>query len=160
MAMAAGRKSTTPKRGATNARRGRPPIKSAQQKTTVPARPKTPNQKVAKKAARGRAQPRRASSSHPAHQMDAVLIAQLETMAQELGEIREIRAELKDLRGLVESLTSMVEGLAATQPLQGGRPEQEVASEEHRATVDNAREPDAAGDQHVLETAEPLPSAL
>jgi hypothetical protein len=161
MTMAAGRKSTAPKRGVTNARRGRPPIKSAQQKTTVPARPKTRNQKVAKKAARGRAQSSQASSSYPALQMDAVLTARLETMAQELGEIREIRADLKGLRGLVEALTSIVEGLAATtQRLPGSRPEQEITSEMHRATQEDAAEPDTAGDQQVLEMEESLPSAL
>jgi hypothetical protein len=160
MTMAAGGKNTAPKRGVTNARRGRPPIKAAQQKTTVSARPKTPNQTIAKKTARGRKQPRRASTSHAAPQRDTVLTAQLQTMAQELGEIREIRAELKDLRGLVEALTGTVEGLAAAQRLQSGRPEQEATSEQHRATLENVGEADAAGDQHVLEMEESVPSAL
>jgi uncharacterized membrane protein YccC len=158
MTMAAGRKSTAPKRGVTNARRGRPPIKSARPKTTASARPKTANQKAAKKAARGRTQSRRASSSHRTPpKMDAVLAAQLETMAQEFGEIR---AELKDLRGLVEALTSMVEGLMATQRLQAPKPEQEVTSEEHQGRVEDVGRPDVADDQDILEMAESLPPAL
>lgn len=49
-------------------------------------------------------------------------------MAQELGEIREIRADLRDLHRLVETLTGMIEGLPASR--QDGNPEQAVTAEE------------------------------
>jgi hypothetical protein len=91
--------------------------------------------------------------------MDDVLAERLESMAQELGEVREIRAELKNLRRLVEALTGMVEGLTATQRRQDGNLEQEAISDEHQAPED-AGEPDTADDQPVPETAEFTPSAL
>lgn len=160
MTMAAGRKSTVAKRGATNAHRGRAPIKVARPKTKVRALPKTPKQKVAKKAARGRTQPRRASSSRTPIQIAPAIAAQIETLAQELGEIREIRAELKDLRGLIEVLTSMVAGLMATERPHDDNPEREVMSEEHQAPVEDAVEPDTTGDLNIPETAESMPSDL
>jgi hypothetical protein len=133
-------------------------MKVVRPKTKVRALPKTPKQKVAKKAARGRTQSRRASSSRTPTQMDPTIAAQIETLAQDLAEIREIRAELKDLRGLIEVLTSMVAGLMATQPPQDDNPEQEVMSEEHQPPVEDAVEPDATGDLHIPETAESMPS--
>ena len=156
--MAADRKNAAPKRRATNARRGRPPVKSAQPKAAAPARPKTPHQKVAQKATPGRTQTRRTPSNRAAPHVDAGLAGQLESMTQELGQIRETCSELKDLRRLVETLTGMVEGLVASQRVQIGSPEQEVTSAEHRSTAQDAEEPDAADDRLALEPPEPTPS--
>ena len=50
--------------------------------------------------------------------MDAGLAGQLESMTQELGQIRETCSGLKDLRRLVEALTVMVEGRVANQRVQ------------------------------------------
>jgi hypothetical protein len=150
--MAAGRKKAAPKRRATSARRGRPPIKSAP--------PKAQSRKVAQKAAPSRTQTRRAPSTRTAPEVDAGLAAQLESMTQELGQIRETRSELKDLRRLVEVLTGMVEGLVANRRVQIGGPEQEVTSAEHRAPAQDAAEPHAADNQRVLERAESTPSDL
>ena len=128
MTMAAGQKKTAPKRGATNARRGRPPSRSAQPKAKAapPAQRTMPTRKIAQKAARSQTQTKRVPSNRTAAQIDPVLAAQFESMAQELGQIPEIRTELKDLRRLVDALTGMVEGLVANQRAQGGDPEPEV----------------------------------
>lgn len=160
--MAAGRKKMAPKRGATNARRGRPPSGSAQPKakTAPPAQHETPAKKIAQKAARGRTQAKRVPSNRTAVQMDAGLSAQLESIAQELGQIRELRAELTDLRMRVEALTGMVESLLANQRAQAGDPGPDVTSEAHRASAENADEPATAGDQRVTEMAGSTPSAL
>jgi hypothetical protein len=156
MTMAAGRKKTAPKRGATNTPRGRTPSKSAQPKakTAPPGGRTTPSRKVAQKAARGRTQTKRVPSNRTAAQMDAVLAAQFESMAQEPGQIRELRTELNDLRMLVETLTGMVEGLLTDNRAQDGDPEPDVTSEEHRASAEGADEPDTADDQRVPETAD------
>ena len=161
MTMAAGQKKTAPKRGATNARRGRPPSKSAQPKAKAapPAQRTTPTRKIAQKAARSQTQTKRVPSNRTAAQIDAVLAAQFESMAQELGQIPEIRTELKDLRRLVDALTGMVEGLVANQRAQGGDPEPEVTSKEQCDSAAGADEPDTADDQRVPETAESAPSA-
>jgi hypothetical protein len=151
---------TAPKRGATDARRGRTPIKSAQPKAAAPARPKAPTRKAAKKAAPARTRTRRAPPNRTAPQTDAVLAAQLESMAQELRQIRETRAELKDLRRLVEALTGMVEGLVANQRVQSGVPGQEVTSEAHRAPAKHADEPKTGNDQPPLEPQGSEPSGL
>jgi hypothetical protein len=150
--MVAGQKKTAPKRGATNARRGRPPSKSAQPKAKAapPAQRTMPTRKIAQKAARSQTQTKRVPSNRTAAQIDPVLGAQLESMAQEMGQIPQIRTELKDLRRLVDALTGMVEGLVANQRAQGG---------EHRASAEGADEPDTADDQRVPETAESAPSA-
>jgi hypothetical protein len=160
--MAAGRKTMAPKRGATNASRGRTPSKSAQPKAKAqpPARRTTPTRKVAPKAARGRTQMKRVPTNRTAAQMDAGLAVQFEFMAQELGQIGEFRTELKDVRMLVEALTGMVEGLVANQRAQDADPAPEVISEEHGASAEDADEADTADDQRVPETAEPTPSAL
>jgi hypothetical protein len=92
--------------------------------------------------------------------MDAVLAAQFESTAQELGQIRELRTELNDLRMLVEALSRMVEGLLANKRAQDGDPEPEVTSEEHPASAEDADEPDTPDDQRVPETADSTPSAL
>jgi hypothetical protein len=93
--------------------------------------------------------------------MDAVLAAQFEAMAQEFGQIRELRAELHDLRMLVEALTGMVEGLVANHRTSDGDRELEVTtSEEHRASAMDDDEPGPADDQRMPETAEPTPPAL
>jgi len=86
MTMAASRRNTGPKHGATNPRRGRPPSKSAQPKAKAapPTRRKMPAQKVAQKAVRGRAQTKRVRSNRTASQVDAALAAQIETMSQEV----------------------------------------------------------------------------
>lgn len=137
---------------------GVPPIKSAQSKTAVPARPKTSAKRVAKKVARGRTQPTRAPSSRTtAPELDAVLAAKLESMAQELGEIREIRADLRVLRRLVEALTDMIEALPANR--QDSNPKRKATSEEDQPPVEDATEPGTVGDHDVLETAESTPSA-
>ena len=151
-----------PKRGATNASRGRIPSKSAQPKAKAPrpARRTTPTRKVAPKAARGRMQTTRVPTNRTAAQMDAGLAVQFEFMAQELGQIGDLRTELTDVRRLVEALTGMVEGLVANQRAQDADPAPEVTTEEHRASAENADEPDTADDQRVPETAEPTPSAL
>lgn len=88
--------------------------------------------------------------------MDAVLAAQLGSTPQELGDIREIRADLKDLRRLVEALTGMIEGLPANR--QDGNPEQQVTSMEDQPPAEDTAEPGTGGDQDVLETAESTPS--
>jgi hypothetical protein len=162
MTMAAGRKKTAPKRGATNAPRGRTASSSAQAKAKAapPARHKTPTRKLAQKAARGRTQTERVPSNRTAAQMDPVLAAQFESMARELRQIPEIRTELKDLRRLVEALTGMVEGLVANQRAKDGDPKPEVTSEGHRVSAKDADESDIAGDQRAPETAEATPSAL
>jgi hypothetical protein len=159
--MAAGRKKTAPKHGATNARPGRTASSSVQAKAKAapPARPKRPTRKVAQKAVRDRTQARRPESNRTVPQVDAVLAGQLESVAHELGQLRETRAELKDLRRLIEALTGMVEGLVADQRVQGGPSEQDVTSEEHRAPAKDADEPDTADDQRGLEPAESAPSA-
>ena len=149
-----------PKRGATNASRGRTPSKSAQPKAKAPARRTTPTRKVAPKAARGRTQTKRVPTNRTAAQMDAGLAAQFESMAQELGQIGELRTELKDVRMLVEALTGLVEGLVANQRAQDADPAPEVTSEERGASAEDADESDTADDQRVPETAEPTPSAL
>lgn len=147
-----------PKRRAADTRRGRPPIKSAQPKTAVLARPKASAKKVAKKVARGRTQPTQALPSRTtAPAMDAVLAAKLESMAQELGEIREIRADLRVLRKLVEALTDMIEALAANR--QDTNPKRKATSEVDQPPVEDAAEAGTAGDHHVLETAESTPPA-
>lgn len=152
--MAAGRKNTPPKQGATKARRGRPPGKWAPSKTAGPARPKTPTRKVAQKAAHARTQTKPVPSNRTAAQMDAVLAAQFEAMAQELGQIRELRTELNDVRMLVQALTEMVEGLVANQRAQDADPEPAFAAEERHAAAADAGEPDTADDHHGPETAE------
>jgi hypothetical protein len=96
-------------------------------------------------------------SNRSASQVDAALAAQIETMAQEVGQIPEVRAELRDLRRLVEALTGMVEGLIANQRAQGGDPAPEVTPEKHRALAEDA---DTADDQGMPETPESTPSAL
>jgi hypothetical protein len=152
-----------PKRGATNASRGRTPSKSAQPKAKAPPPPRrstTPTRKVAPKAARGRTQTKRVPTNRTAAPMDAGLAAQFESVAQELGQIGELRTELKDVRMLVEALTGMVEGLVANQRAQNVDPAPEVTSEEHGASAEDADEPDTADDQRVPETAESTPSAL
>ena len=151
-----------PKRGATNASRGRTPSKSAppKVKTASPARRKTPTRNVAQKGARGGTQTKLAPSNRTGAPMDAVLAAQFEAMAQEFGQIRELRTELHDLRMLVEALTGMVEGLVANQRAQDADPAREVTSEEHGASAEDADESDSDDDQRVPETAEPTPSAL
>jgi len=160
--MAAGRKSTGAKRAATNPRRGRPPSRSAQPKAKVAplTRRKMPTQKVARKAARDRTRAKRVLSSRPAGQIDAALAAQIEAMAQEVGQIHEVRTELKDLRRLVETLTGMVEGLVATQRTQTGDPEPEATSEKHRDSAKGVDESDTADDQGVPETPESTLPAL
>ena len=93
--------------------------------------------------------------------MDAVLAAQFEAMAQEFGQIRELRTELHDLRMLVEALTGMVEGLVANHRISDGDRKPEVTTAEaHRASAMDADEPAPADDQHMPETAEPAPPAL
>ena len=149
-----------PKRGATNASRGRTPSKSAQPKVKAPARRTTPTHKVVPKAARGRTQTKRVPTNRTAAQMDAGLAVQFEFMAQELGQIGELRTELKDVRMLVEALTGLVEGLVANQRAQDADPAPEVTSEERGASAEDADESDTADDQRVPETAEPTPSAL
>jgi hypothetical protein len=160
--MAAGRKTIARKRATTNARRGRTPSKSAQPtaKAAPPVQRKTPSRKVAQKAARGRTQTKRVPSNRTAAQMDAVLAAQFESMAEELGQIGELRTELKDVRMLVEALTGMVEGLVANQRAQDADPAPEMISEEHGASAEDADASDTADVQGVPETAEPTPSAL
>jgi hypothetical protein len=160
--MAASRKNTGPKHGATNPRRGRPARKSAQPnaKAALPTRRKMPAQKVAQKAVRGRTQTKRVPSNRTTSQVDAALAAQIETMAQEVGQIPGVRTDLRDLRRLVEELAGMVEGLIANQRAQGGDPWPEVTPEKHRALAEDADESDTADDQGVPETAESTPSAL
>ena len=162
MTMAASRKNTGPKHGATNPRRGRPPSKSAQPKAKAapPARRNMPTQKVAQKAVRDRTQTKRVPSNRTASQVDAALAAQIETMALEVGQIPEVRTELKDLRRLVEELTGMVERLVANQRAQGGDPGPEAAPGKHRPLAEDTDESDTADDQGVPETAESTPSAL
>ena len=116
--------------------------------------------KVAAKAARGRTQTKRVPTNRTAAQMDAGLAVQFEFMAQELGQIGELRTELKDVRMLVEALTGLVEGLVANQRAQDADPAPEVTSEERGASAEDADESDTADDQRVPETAEPTPSAL
>jgi hypothetical protein len=71
--------------------------------------------------------------------MDAVLAAQFEAMAQEFGQIRELRIELHDLRMLVETLTGMVEGLVANhRASDGDRAPEATTAEEHRASAKDA----------------------
>jgi hypothetical protein len=79
-----------------------------------------PTRKIAQKAARSQTQTKRVPSNRTAAQIDPVLGAQLESMAQELGQIPEILTELKDLRRLVDALTGMVEGLVANQRARAG----------------------------------------
>jgi len=119
-----------------------------------------PTQKVAQKAERDRTQTKRVPSNRTASQVDAALAAQIQSMAQEVGQIPEVRTELKDLRKLVEALTGMVEGLVANHRTQGGDPGLEVTPEKHRAPSDDADESETADDQGVPETAESTPSAL
>jgi hypothetical protein len=161
--MAAGRGKTGPKRGAANVRRGRTPSKSAppKAKTASPARRKTPTRNVAKKGARGRTQTKLAPANRSGAPMDAVLAAQFEAMAQEFGQIRELRTDLHDLRMLVEALTGMVEGLVANhRTSDGDRAPAVTTAEAHRASARDDDEPDPADDQRMLETAEPTPPAL
>jgi len=160
MTMAAGRKNTAPKRRATTARGGRPSGKSGPPKAAGPVRPKTPTRKVAQTATPGRPQTKRARSSRIAPQVDAGLTARLESMAQELAQIRDTCNELRDVRRLVETLTGMVEALVANQRVQTSGSEQEVTSEEHHAPAEAAGEPDTADDQQELESADSMPSEL
>ena len=69
---------------------------------------------VTRKAVRDRT---RAPSNGTIPQVDAVLAAQLESMVQELGQLRETRTERKNLRRLIEALTGKVEGLVANLPV-------------------------------------------
>jgi hypothetical protein len=163
MTMAAGRKKTAPKRGATNARRGRTPSKSAppKAKTASPALRKTPTRTVAQKGARGGTQTKRAPANRSVAQIDAVLAAQFAAMAREFGQIRELLTELHDLRMLVEALTGMVEGLVANhRTSDGDRAPEATTAEAHRASAQDADAPNTAGDQRVPETAEPTLPAL
>ena len=144
--MAAGRKKTAAKRGATTARRGRTASMTAKVKAKAPTPPrrKAPARKAAQKAPRSGAQVKRAPSSRGAARLDAVLAAQLEAIAQDLELIREFRTELSDLRIAVETLTGMVEDLAANQRAQDGNPEPEIASEENGASPVQVDEPETA----------------
>ena len=120
-----------------------------------------PTRKIAQKAARSQTQTKRVPSNRTAAQIDPVLGAQLESMAQELGQIPEILTELKDLRRLVDALTGMVEGLVANHRTSNGDRVPEVTTAEaHRASAMDADEPAPADDQHMPETAEPTPPAL
>jgi hypothetical protein len=163
MTMAAGRKKAAPKHAAAKARRGLPPSKSAppKVKTASPARRKTPTRNVAQKGARVGTRTKLAPANRSGAPMDAVLAAQFEAMAQEFGQIRELRTELHDLRMLVEALTGMVEGLVANHRISDGDRKPEVTTAEaHRASAMDADEPAPADDQHMPETAEPAPPAL
>jgi hypothetical protein len=116
---------------------------------------------MAQKGGRGGTQTKLAPAHRSGAPMDAVLAAQFEAMAQEFGQIRELRTELHDLRMLVEALTGMVEGLVANRRTGDGNREPEVtALEEHRASAMDDDEPDPADDQRMPETAEPTPAAL
>jgi hypothetical protein len=163
MTMAAGRKKTAPKHAAANARRGRTPSKSAppKAKTASPAHRKTATRNVAQKGARGGTQTKPAPAHRSGAPMDAVLAAQFAAMAQEFGQIRELRTELHDLRVLVEALTGMAEGLMANHRTSDGDREPEVTTAEaHHASARDDDEPDPADDQRMPETAEPTPAAL
>ena len=116
--------------------------------------------KVAAKAARGRTQTKRVPTNRTAAPTDAGRAVQFEVMAQELGQIGDLRTELTDVRRRVEALTGMVEGLVANQRAQDADPVLEVTSEGHGASAEDADESDTADDQRVPETAEPTPSAL
>jgi hypothetical protein len=162
MTMSAGRKNTGPKRETTRPRRGRTPSKSAQRqaKAAPLTRRKMPTQKGARKVAHERTQTKRVLSNRTAGQIDAALAAQIEAMAQQVGQIPEVRAELKELRRLVEALTGTVEGLIATQRTQSGNPEPEVKSERHGDSAKDADESDTVNDHGVPETAESTPPVL
>ena len=84
-----------------------------------------PGKGTTEKAARGRAQTRRKTTSiRGAGQMDAVLAAQLEAIANGLEHITDIRAELQELRTIVEELVQSVAALVANSPVSGSGLEQ------------------------------------
>ena len=84
-----------------------------------------PSKGTAEKPARGKVQTRRKTTSiRGAGQMDAVLAAQLEAIANGLEQFTDIRAELQELRTIVEELVQTVAALVANSTVSGSDLEQ------------------------------------
>ena len=101
---------------------------------------------------RGRATVRRkAGGIRGATRTDSALITRLETIARDLGQIADMRAELADLRAVIEELVQTVAALTADNEAQGGGIEQspaengEVLVVETHGVPANGEEPEPQG---------------
>src|SRR5438105_4166359 len=95
----------------------RDPKKAAQRRGITKAGRRSTSAKAARsptaaKPARGRALPhRKAAPTRSAGELDSALATRLETVAQGLGQIAELRAEVEGLRALIEKLVQTVSAL-------------------------------------------------
>jgi hypothetical protein len=100
------------------------------------------------KPARGRAQTRRKTTSiRAAGQMDAVLAAQLEAIANGLEQIPDIRAELQELRTIVEELVQTVAALVANSAVSGSDLEQSAPTPTDEVLIVETYDIPADGDE-------------
>ena len=154
--MAAGSKRPSNRHGtATTGRRssGSKPVRapigaSPPRRRKMPAGHSVPGKGTTEKPARGRAQTRRkATSIRGAGQMDAVLAAQLEAIANRLEQITEIRAELQELRTIVEELVQSVAALVASSAVSGSDFEQSTPTPTDEVLIVETYDIPADGDE-------------
>jgi uncharacterized coiled-coil protein SlyX len=129
----AGTKKASQPRGITKTRRRSTSAKAAPLPTAASpsrqrrpqARSGAPGNQARPKPARGGASPRRKTAMvRSAGEMDSALAARLETIAQGLGQITELRAEVEALRAIVEKLVQTVSALTPNRQDEARAPEE------------------------------------
>ena len=154
--MAAGPKRPSKRHGtATTGRRSpsskpvRAPIgASPPRRRKIEAGHSVPGKGTSEKPGRGRVQTRRkATSIRGAGQMDAVLAAQLEAIANGLEQITDIRTELQELRTIVEELVQSVTALVAKSAVSGSDLEQSVPTPTDEVLIVETYDIPADGDE-------------